>query len=176
MDSRLNKTLWMQGVLPMQLRRLSTDVCHFTNSVAPWWTPCPCVITIHDMTVWMFPKCHPRRRLLAMRPIIPLAARRASAIIAVSASTKRDLIRILGVRAEKVHVVYEAPAPHFRRLPASAAPWLEHVRARYGLPEKFVLYVGTIEPRKNLPRLLQAFTLLRASGGEDYGLVLVGNR
>ena len=52
---RLNKTVWMQAILPQQLGRLGLDVCHFTNNVGPILTPCPTVITIHDMTLWLFP-------------------------------------------------------------------------------------------------------------------------
>ncbi|MBV9355932.1 MAG: glycosyltransferase family 4 protein [Chloroflexi bacterium] len=171
---RLNKTLWMQVLLPFQLARVAPDVCHFTNSVASCWTPCPAVVTIHDTTLWMFPRYHPRRRLLAMRPLIPLAARRARAIIAVSAATRRDLLRILKVPEHKVHVIHEAPGRQFRPLVNSAL--LASVRARYGLPTSFVLYVGTIEPRKNLPRLLRAFQLARRQGFSTHALVLVGHR
>src|SRR5689334_1782199 len=72
----LNKTLWMQLALPQQVNGLKLDICHFTNFVAPLRCPSPTVITIHDMTLWMFPELHPTRRLAAMRPIIPLAAQR----------------------------------------------------------------------------------------------------
>src|SRR5258706_5943278 len=78
---RLNKTLWMQFVLPWQIRNLQPDVCHFTNNVGPFFGPSPMVITIHDMSLWMFPEYHYRKHLLAMRPFIPLAARRAAAAI-----------------------------------------------------------------------------------------------
>jgi glycosyltransferase involved in cell wall biosynthesis len=131
-------------------------------------------MTIHDTTLWMFPRYHPRRRLLAMRPLIPLAARRAAAIIAVSAATRRDLLRILKVPEHKVHVIHEAPGRQFRPLAGTEA--LERVRAHYGLPASFVLYVGTIEPRKNLPRLLRAFQLVRQQGFPTHALVLVGHR
>jgi glycosyltransferase involved in cell wall biosynthesis len=170
----LNKTVWMQLVLPRQLRHLCTDVCHFTNGVASFWTPCPSVVTIHDMTLWLFPEYHYRRRLLAMRPFVPLAARRAAAIIAVSEATKADVVRILGVEASKVHVVHEAPSRHFRPLRSEAQ--LQTVRRRYGLPHRFVLYVGTIEPRKNLVRLVEAYARLRASRDIAHGLVFVGRR
>jgi glycosyltransferase involved in cell wall biosynthesis len=169
----LNKTLWMQALLPFQLSRVAADVCHFTNSVGSWWTPCPSVVTIHDTTLWLFPKYHPRRRLLAMRPFIPLGASRAKAIIAVSHATKRDVVRTLKVPERKVHVIYEAPARHFRPLPRGEA--LEAVRRKHGLPESFVLYVGTIEPRKNLARLLEAFELLRRDGFGSHALVMVGS-
>jgi glycosyltransferase involved in cell wall biosynthesis len=171
---QLNKTLWMQAWLPFQLSRLAPGVCHFTNSVASWWTPCPSVVTIHDTTLWKFPRYHPRRRLLAMRPLIPRGALHAKAIIAVSAATKRDVVRTLNVPESKVHVVYEAAAPQFRPLVRDAA--LESVRHKYRLPESFVLYVGTIEPRKNLVRLLRAFDLVRRHGYHSHALALVGNR
>lgn len=170
----INKTLWMQALLPLQLSRVAADVCHFTNSVASWWTPCPSVVTIHDTTLWMFPGYHPRRRLLAMRPFIPRGARHARAIIAVSNATKRDVVRTLKVPESKVHVIYEAAAPQFRPLPRTGA--VEAVRHKYGLPESFVLYVGTIEPRKNLVRLFQAFDLVRRQGCNSSALALVGNR
>lgn len=170
----LNKTLWMQAVLPVELARMEIEVCHFLNNVSSVWTPCPSILTIHDMTLWLFPEYHYRRRQLAMRPFIPLSARRAAAIVVNSHSTKRDLVRILGVPEEKVHVVYGAAAPCFRLLPRSAA--LDEVRRRYSLPDHFVLYVGTIEPRKNLVRLLHAFAELRQKHKLPHSLLLVGQR
>jgi hypothetical protein len=80
---RVNRTVWMQAVLPWHLGRLGLDVCHFTNNVSSIWTPCPAVVTIHDMSLWLFPEYHRRRGLVATRPFIPLAARRAAAIITV---------------------------------------------------------------------------------------------
>jgi glycosyltransferase involved in cell wall biosynthesis len=109
-----------------------------------------------------------------MRPLIPRGARHARAIIAVSATTKRDLVRTLNVPEAKVHVVYEAAAPQFRPLAHDSA--LESVRGKYGLPPSFILYVGTIEPRKNLMRLLRAFNLVRQQGFDSHVLALVGSR
>jgi glycosyltransferase involved in cell wall biosynthesis len=171
---QLNKTVWMQAVLPWQLARLGADVCHFTNSVASWRTPCPAIVTIHDTTLWLFPELHPRRRLLSMRPLIPQAARHAKAIIAVSESAKADIVRILKVPAHRVHVVYEAAAACFQPLCGDGE--LTSVRRQYQLPEQFVLHVGTIEPRKNLVRLLEAYSQLRRSGKQSLHLVLVGSR
>ncbi len=170
----MNKTLWMQTVLPWQASRLYLDVCHFTNNVAPLWTPCPSVVTIHDMTLWLYPQHHYAKRLLAMRPIIPLAARRAAAIIAVSQSAKQDIVRLLRVPADKVHVVYEAASSCFRPLPAGPAQTA--LRQKYGLSERFVLTVGTVEPRKNLVRLLEAFAQLCKRDGQTHTLVFVGGR
>ncbi len=170
----MNKTVWMQVVLPRQLTRAGVDICHFTNSVAPLWSPCPYVVTIHDASLWLYPQYHYSRRLLAMRPFIPLVAKRAAAVIAVSHSAKRDIVRVLSLPPENVHVIYEAPAPHFRPLPYGT--WVDEVRARLHLPARFILYVGTIEPRKNLVRLLRAFARLRQERRISHKLLLVGQR
>ena len=169
-----NKTAWMQFVLPLKLARSDLDVCHFTNNVASLWTPLPSIITIHDMTLWLFPEHHYRRRLLAIRPFVPLAARHAKAIITVSHSAKRDIVRVLGVPADKVHVIYEAPASCFRPLPDGGSA--DDLRRRFPLPEHFILYVGTIEPRKNLVRLLKAFARLYLAREISHHLIFVGQR
>lgn len=88
--------------------------------------------------------------------------RRAQAIITVSASAKADLVRVLGIPPAAVHVIHEAPAPSFRTLQDAAA--LAAVRQRYALPDRFLLYTGAIEPRKNLVRLVEALALLRRRG------------
>ncbi len=171
---RMNKTFWMQYHLRRQLKKMKLDLCHFTNSVGPISAPCPTILTIHDMTLWLHPSYHPWQRLVAMRPIIPIAARKAEAIITVSHSAKKDIVRILGVPAEKVHVIYEAPGAEFR--PLNNGPELEVARRKYGLPEHFILHVGTLEPRKNLVRLLEAFEQLRRTRAIGHDLVFAGKR
>lgn len=168
----VNKTLWMQMKLPFDLRRFDLDICHFTNNVAPVFTPCPTVITIHDMTLWQFPQFHYYKRLISMRPLIPLAARHAAAIITVSNATKNDIVNILDIPAHKVHVIYEAPSTEFRPIHESAV--LDTVRRTYNLPEQFILFVGTLEPRKNLVRLLRAFEKLHKQSRIPHHLVIAG--
>lgn len=167
-----NKTLWMQLLLPFQLKSLGLNLAHFTNSVAPLVTPCPTIVTLHDMTLWLYPEHHYRRRLMAMRPFIPLVVRRAAAIVAVSESAKADIIRLLNVPAEKIHVIYEAADPAFRPLPPQS---VATIRAHHSLPERYILYVGTLEPRKNLERLVEAFAQL-VKAGHPHDLVLAGQR
>jgi glycosyltransferase involved in cell wall biosynthesis len=169
-----NKTFWMQLALPWHLQKLALDICHFTNYVAPVWSPSPYVLTIHDMTLWLLPQLHSTRRVLSMRPLIPLAARRAAAIIANSEQTKRDLVRILGLPEHRVHVTYLAPAEHFRPVPRREA--IAKLRQLREVPEHFVLHVGTIEPRKNLVRLVEAFALLQRHGGPSCSLLFAGHR
>ena len=164
-----NRSVWMQWVLPHVLDRLQPQLCHFTNSIAPLKAPCPIVLTLHDMSLFLHANMHPLKSLLVARPIVPIAARRAAAIITVSQHAKQDIVNVLRVPPDKVHVVYEAAAPQYRIIDDECE--LDRVRRKYDLHQPFVLYVGTIEPRKNLSRLVQAFARARRSPTQ---LVLVG--
>src|SRR5687767_8203213 len=162
---------WMQLVAGRVLRYLHPDVAHFTNGMIPPAAPNPTVVTIHDMSLQLHPGCHPLRRLVINRPLLAVAMHTASGIVTVSHSARRDLLRLHGIDADRISVVHEAAAPRFQ--PISDRARLDETRRRYGLPARFVLYVGTIEPRKNLPRLVQAFAAARAQG-MPHELVCVG--
>lgn len=166
------RLLWMQTSAPRVVRRIHADVVHFTNGMVPAASPVPTVVTIHDMSLTIFPRFHPRRRVMLNRPFVNLAARRADAVITVSSAAKHDIVRLYGIAADRVHVVHEAPAPSFRVIHDLAV--LRSVRERYGLADRFILYVGTIEPRKNLPMLIEAFARRRVTGDLPHQLVCVG--
>jgi anaerobic magnesium-protoporphyrin IX monomethyl ester cyclase len=169
---RVPRMVWMQTLAVTALREVEADVAHFTNGMVPLLSPVPTVVTIHDMSLRLYPRYHPARRVLLNRPLVDLAARRADAIITVSESAKRDIVSLYRLDPARVHVVYEAAAPSFRRVEDQAE--LERVRRRYGLEERIILYVGTIEPRKNLPKLIDAFAARRRSGELKHQLVCVG--
>lgn len=166
-----NRSLWMQLILPRTLAQLQPEICHFTNSIAPLTTACPFVVTIHDMSLFLYADTQPLKSLIVVRALIPAVARRAAAIIAVSHSARNDILRVLRPPPDKVHVVYEAAAPAYRVI--RDATELDGIRRKYGLHDPFVLYVGTIQPRKNLDRLVQAFAQVRRRGHAER-LVLVG--
>ncbi len=168
----LPRIVWMQSQAPRLLERLQPDVVHFTNGIVPMASPVPVVVTIHDMSLTLYPGHHPPRRVLLNRPLVNLAARRADAIITVSESAKRDIVRSYGLAPGRVHVVHEAAAPAFR--PIHDLGELTRVRRQYGLADRFILYVGTIEPRKNLPKLIEAFARRRRRGDLTHQLVCVG--
>lgn len=164
--------VWMQTVAPTLLCRLRPDVVHFTNGMMPLLSPIPTVVTIHDMSLTLYPEFHPPRRVLLNRPLVGVAAQRADAIITVSRAAKRDIVHHYGLAPDRVHVVSEAAAPQFQ--PMHEQPRLEAVRRRYGLADRFILYVGTIEPRKNLPLLLHALAARHRTGELPHQLVCVG--
>ena len=166
-----NRSLWFQFVLPRIIAHLRPRLCHFTNSLAPLSLSCPFIVTLHDMSLFLFPELQPKRSLWLVRSILPAVAGKAAGIVTVSDSAKRDIVRVLQVKAEKVHVVDLAAAPEYRVIVDKVA--LDSVRRKYGLESPFVLFVGTLEPRKNLPRLIEAFSRLRRHGRAE-NLVLAG--
>lgn len=162
---------WMQMRAARALTALNPDVAHFTNGMIPFASPVSTIVTIHDMSLRLYPRCHPVRRLLLNRPLMRVAITQAAAIVTVSQSARRDLLRLHGVPPDRVSVVHEAASPAFR--PIADRDRLDVVRARHGLPARFILYVGAIEPRKNLSRLVDAFAAARARGVPHH-LVCVG--
>ncbi len=137
------------------------DLFHGTNYMAPLVGRFPSVLTVHDLTVQLFPENHPRTRRLRHR-VLPHLCRRAARIITDSHNTKKDLLRLFGIPASKVDVVYLAADASFN--PVRDEGELDRVRIRLGLPESFALFVGTLEPRKNLPLLIRSMATLMKEG------------
>jgi glycosyltransferase involved in cell wall biosynthesis len=167
-----NRWLWMQTVLPAALARSRPALCHFTNYLAPLRCPVPYVLTIYDLSLLLFPRTQTARSRLLVRSLLPVVARRAAAVLTPSRVSRRHVLARLNVAPDRVHVVYGAPS-----MPASPADPAACRAAceRHGVRPPFILAVGTLEPRKNLPRLVQAFALLRREGRQER-LVLVGQR
>jgi glycosyltransferase involved in cell wall biosynthesis len=146
------------------------DIFHATNLVRRPPRRPRLTSTIHDMTSWIMPELHSAATRRADAATADLL-RRAHRLIAVSESTKRDAVRILGIPPERVTVIYSGiPRAFFEAAPKE----IEEVRARYGLKRPFVFALGTIEPRKNIPMLLAAFDALPPSLREHFELVLAG--
>jgi glycosyltransferase involved in cell wall biosynthesis len=160
-----------QRLLPWMLRGGSTDVYHWPDFIPPLNAQGRFVITIHDLAFLIYPHflTTDSARYYGQ---IDRAVRRAQQIIAVSESTKNDLVRMLGAPEEKITVIYEAADPLFR--PVDREEALRRVQSLHDLPNDFILFVSTIEPRKNVSGLLRAYRRLR----DDYklapALVLVG--
>jgi glycosyltransferase involved in cell wall biosynthesis len=167
------KVVWMQTVLPLTVGRRDVDLCHFTNYHAALAMRVPFVVNIHDMSLITMPGRHPAKRVISMRPLLRAAARRAAAVLTLTESARSDAIEHLGLPPAKVHVVPAAAAPGFGRIDDAAL--LSDVASRLGVRDGCLLFVGTIEPRKNIPRLLEAYARLRAQGF-DKQLVICGGQ
>ncbi len=157
--------LWTHVRLSAELLRPGRPHVLFVLAhVLPLAHPLPTVVTVHDLGYRHFPEAHPWRQRLYLEWSTRFSARQATRVIADSAATKRDLVNYCGVPEHKITVVYPGYDDSLRRVdPAS-------VRTRYGLPENYFLHVGTLQPRKNLMRLMEAVSLAPS----PVCLVLVG--
>ena len=157
--------------LRLETSGLGLDLLHSPDFIPPFRRNCLSVITVHDLAFLMFPQFMTRESAKYYGQI-DMAVRNTDHIIAVSRSTADDIVRLLGISESRISVIHEAASPLFR--PITAPEPLAQVRARYGVPEEFILFVSTIEPRKNLPMLLEAFRLVLDRYHSEARLVVVG--
>jgi alpha-1,3-rhamnosyl/mannosyltransferase len=163
----ITKRWWSIG-LPRYLRQGRLDVFHGTNFEIPLQGVCPTVVTIHDLSLLLHPETHERRRVWRARSRLPLMARRATMVITVSAAVSSEVQQHLKLPADRIITVHSAARERFRRMEAERA---KEICNRLNINKDFVLYAGTIEPRKNLQLLVRAFE--EYSRGKETGLQLV---
>ena len=159
--------------LSLELAPFALDVLHSPDFIPPARPRCPTVITVHDLAFLLYPRFLTRDSAHYYGQV-DLAAQQADHIITVSESTKRDTVRLLCVPEGKITVIYEAAHPLFK--PITDVDASKRVCARYGLPSDFILFVSTVEPRKNLPTLLRAFRRLRDNYKSQAALAIAGHR
>ena len=170
---------WRMAVLLAQMshvpfNRLVPDATlfHSTEHLLMPLHDTPTVLTVHDLIFKLFPTYHKKLNYWYLNKAVPLFCRKADAIIAVSEATKQDIVKYYGIDPAKISVVYEAASSHFE--PPSPAR-IALAREKYDLPNRFLIHLSTIEPRKNLNRLLDALLALRQTY-PDLQLVLAGGR
>jgi len=161
--------------LSAELRKNPVDVLH-VQYTAPPFAPCPVVTTIHDLAFEHLPETFNRRSWMQLRLTVRRTARRAAHIITVSEYSRQDIIKTYRVAPERISVTPEAASPHFARITNESE--LGRVRQKYGIQRDYVLSLCSIQPRKNLVRLIQAYSYLREShlGAELPQLVLAGKK
>ena len=173
-ETAANYSVSEQLRIPLALWRERVTLFHAPHYVLPPLVRCPSVVTIHDCIHLMFPQYLPSRLALTYaRGSITLASRRATRVLTVSESSKRDILRFVDIPAEKIDVIYNAYDERFGVEPREED--VIRVRERYQLHDEFVLYAGNVKPHKNLERLIQAFDLVRKRGLPNLKLVLIGD-
>ncbi len=167
--------LWREHVsLPMACSREKVDLLHCPKSAVPVWSPCPTVVTLHDLIPITHPETETRAAQLYWRLQIPIAARRASFIITDSDHARKEIVEMFGVSGNHIAVTPLGYPPAMNE-PYDDARALD-LKQRYGLPDSYILYVGTIQPRKNLDMLIDAYGRLRRDGSTAKKLVIAGRK
>lgn len=159
--------------LPVPYRLLfpsGADVTHFFNYIVPPGVKGRVIDTIHDLSYLICPETLDSRNLKRISANIERSVERSDAIVTVSENTRRDIVSLLGVPEEKIRVIYNGVSPFGLATPA------ETLRAKFGLPRDYILYVGNLEPRKNVERLIRAYAKLKREAGIPHRLVLAGQK
>jgi glycosyltransferase involved in cell wall biosynthesis len=166
--------IWHRLRIPLHVEWLigQVDLFHGPDFVLPPLdSRTRALVTVHDLSFVHFPHCFEPALLKYLNTAVPRAAARADWVLADSESTRRDAIEFLGVPEQQTSVLYPGVELRFRPIEDSAS--LDAVRAKYGLSERFILSVGTVQPRKNYVRLVEAFNRLAV---KDVHLVIAGGR
>jgi len=155
------RAVYLHALLPKVLDELQPDLCHYTNFLAPIYEQRPYVVTIHDMGLETLSDAHPLAKRLYTKRLVPRVAHKARLIITNSEYSKWEIVRYLGISEDRIRVTPLAASPEFK--PVTAPP----------AANPYFLYVGNLEPRKNLERLIEAFARMPR---KDHQLVIVGDR
>ena len=183
MSVRVMSRLWQRWQAPLPPLELFTGPCDLVHSpdfISPPHRYGADIITVHDLSFLVVPECADPANVAFLRKAVPAAARRADHIIAVSEQTRHDLVQLLSVPPGRVTVAYNGVDARFRPMQGDRA--VAGLRRKLGLPDRFILHVGTLEPRKNLARLIDAYGMLagvgtsRGSAFQGVALVLAGRR
>lgn len=167
--------LWREHVLlPMACRREQVDLLHCPKSAIPFCSSCPVVVTLHDLIPIRHPETEKLAARLYWRLQIPIAARRSTFIITDSEHARQEIIDDFSIGPERIRATMLGfnPVMLDQRNPLQGAA----IRGRYGLPEGYILYVGTIQPRKNIDSLIEAYARLRRDQKILPRLVIVGRK
>lgn len=172
----LVRILWEQVRLPQALEQQKADVVHGLVNVLPLATKVPSIVTVHDLSFLRMPDKFQRAKRWYLTQLCRASVTKARHVIAVSRQTADDLSDFWGIDARKISVIYNGVGAEFTPAPAAA---VEAFRKQHRLPARFFLYLGTLEPRKNLPLLIRAFARWRAAAAADQQavkLVIAGGK
>src|SRR6266487_589861 len=168
------RVAWEQFTLPSLVRKKHIDVLHSSVNVLPELLPASCagVVTLHDLAFLRFPNVLTRSKRLYHRMFTVRSIRRATMVITVSNSTSQDAVELAGVPGEQVQTVY--PCIDARFSDVSRDEELQNFREKHSLTSGYILYLGTLEPRKNITTLIEAYAQLRKTHAIGEKLVLAG--
>lgn len=169
----LRRIVWEQLIQPISLWRIRPDLLHSMAFVSPIFSRTPSVVTVYDLSFVHYPQVLSSARRLYLRLFTRRSCQQARRVIAISQSTARDLIHTFGISPQKIDVAVPGVSERFCPLPPED---VARFRQENGLPDRFIFFVGTLEPRKNLAMLLRAYAQLPAPERQAVHLVLAGDK
>ncbi len=170
----VQKVVWEQLTGPAAAHKAGVDIFHVPYFASPLLPRTPTVVTIHDVIPMRLPAYQPDAKVKAYMRLVASAAHRATMIITVSQHAKQDMVDALKLPAERIRVIYEAAGEEYR--PVTDPVTLAKVRAKYGLGERYIFYLGGLDQRKNVPQLVRAFAHLYGQLSDNkLQLLIAGN-
>ncbi len=158
--------------LPQFLKKEEYNIYHSTNYVLPYFLNSPSVLTVHDLISLDYPEFCPRESVVYHKLLLERSIKKADKVIAVSNTVKNDILSRFDIDDDKIQVIGHGVRDIFRTMIGEEN--LHKIKEKYQLPEAYLLFVGNLEPKKNLERLIQAFGQLKRSHGIKHKLVIVG--
>ena len=172
--NRVRRVLHENFLFQTYLNKNSFDLYHSPNYVLPFYIKTPSILTIHDLITLDYPEFCQMESVLYFKLLLSSSVKKAVKVIAVSNKVKEDILRHFNVPEEKIEVVYLGIDNNFQKVADKLI--LEQVREKYQLPRDYILFVGNIEPKKNLERLIEAFVLVRKRSCLKHKLVITGKK
>lgn len=169
----LDRVVWSNIKLPPKYNKIKADILHIPGFSGPFFSgSCKKITTVHDLIGIIYPQNLRFPSRLFWSKWLPICVKTSKHIIADSFNTKNDIIRLLKIPENKITVIYLAADSAFK--PIHNQEYLESIRTKYSLPQNFILHVGTLEPRKNVPNLIEAFARYSSENSSDLKLVICG--
>ncbi len=168
---RLSRIAWEHALLPGQVEKEGCDLLHCPGYIIPFSVNCPTVVTVHDAIAFLQPNLCKISNRLYYQALMGRSVRQAAQVIVPSGIVRDQLVKLFGINSVKISVIPFAPASVFKKVGDSGL--LAQVRAKYGLPDKFVLSVSNHEPKKNISGILRSFAAFKKKA-KDFKLVLAG--
>lgn len=169
--NRSLRIIWEQFLLAKELKENQISLFHGPSFVAPLLKPCKYVVTVHDLSYYLFPKSLTGITRLYFSVFLPYSLKKADKIIADSHSTKKDIMRLFRISETKIKVIHLGIDKLYTSVKNKR--FLGEIKTKYNLPQKFILFTGMLSPRKNLPRMLRAFSSIKKNGW-PHKFVIVG--
>ena len=173
-NRNVGKVVWEQFTGPAAAKKHGVDIFHVPYFAPPLFPRTSTVVTIHDVIPMRLPAYQPDTRIKIYMRLVARAAHNATQIITVSQHARQDIIDVLQLPADRIRVIYEAAGEEYQ--PVTDPEILAKTRARYGLNERYIFYLGGLDQRKNVPQLVRAFAHVhRSLGDPNLQLLIAGN-